>query len=483
MREKSKLLLWLMLVFFAVLYSAWSLNRHNHFGTDAVDLGIFDQPLWYWNRSEAPLSTIKYNQYPGAHILGDHFHPVLILAAFLFRLWDDVRVLLILQAVMVASAAWPLYKVAHKITGRSLFALALSFAYLAFIGIQAAINYDFHETALAVLPLSFSLYFLIFQKYRWFWLSFIVGLLFKEDMPLFYAAIGILAALKMKKWRLGITVLAVAVVYYYFVTQKFIPFFKGDRFAYEELDPLLGKTAADLLKTTLVAPWKTLTVLFFPTIKLKTVLNYLASFSFLPLLDPLSLVLVLPNLVTRFLTQLPQRWIIRFQYGAILSPLLAVGAAYGAVNLYAFLKRLGWFNKVVAEERFWRFLALFLLFAPLVQTWRVGTPLFLMLNPATYRDEPRFAVNRRLLAMIPPRASVMAQSAFVPHLTHRAEIYRYEDTLLQQAQPQYILMSLVEHSDPPYTVDQLRERILKLKDDPRYKVVFWDGERLLMQRR
>lgn len=483
MREKSKLLLWLMVIFFSVLYTVWSLNRHNHFGTDAVDLGIFDQPLWRWSRLEPPLSTIKYNQYPGAHILGDHFHPILFPVALLFRLWDDVRVLLILQAVVISLAAWPLYEVGRKLTGSRLFALSLGFSYLTFIGIQAAVNYDFHETALAVLPLSFSLYFLIFQKYRWFWLSFIVGLLFKEDMPLFYAAIGILAALKMKERRWGLSVLVVAAVYYYLVTQKFIPFFKGDRFAYEELDPLLGKTTLDLVKTTLVSPWKTLAVLFFPTIKLKTILNYLASFAFLPLLDPLSLVLVLPNLAMRFLTQLPQRWIIRFQYGAILSPLLAVGAAYGAANLYALLKRLSWFNKVAAEERFWRFMALLLLLAPLVQTWRVGTPLFLMFNPASYRDEPRLYINRQLLAMIPPQASVMTQSAFVPHLTHRAEIYRYEDTLLAQTQPQYILMSLVEHSDPPYTVDQLRERILKLKDDPRYETVFWDGERLLMRRR
>jgi uncharacterized membrane protein len=483
MREKAKVLLWLLIVFFAVLYAAWAVNRHNHFGTDAVDLGIFDQPLWRWSRLEPPLSTLKYNQYPGAHILGDHFHPILFPVALLFRLWDDVRLLLVLQAVVVALSSWPLYEAARRVTGRSFFALALSFAYLAFIGIQAAINYDFHETTLSVLPLALSLYFLIFQKYRWFWLSFLLGLFFKEDMPLFYAAVGLFAVLKLKRWRLGVAVLAVSAVYYYLVTQKFIPFFKGDRFAYEELDPELGETTLDLLKTTLVSPWTTLTVLFFPVIKLKTILNYLASFAFLPLLDPLSLLLALPNLMTRFLTQLPQRWIIRFQYGAVLSPLLAIGAAYGTANLYAFFQRLGWFNKVAAEERFWRFLAVLLLVAPLVQTWRVGTPLFLMFNPDSYRDEPRLAVNRQLLAMIPPQASVMAQSAFVPHLTHRKEIYRYEDTLLMQTQPQYILMSLAEHSDPPFTVEQLRERVLKLREDPRYEVVFWDGERLLMRRK
>ena len=44
-------------------------------------------------------------------------------------------------------------------------------------------------------------------------------------------------------------------------------------------------------------------------------------------------------------------------------------------------------------------------------------------------------------------------------------------------------MSLVEHSDPPYTIDQLTERVEKLKSDPRYEILYWDDVRLLMKRK
>ncbi|MEK7610872.1 MAG: DUF2079 domain-containing protein [Patescibacteria group bacterium] len=474
----EKYSIYLLILAFTLLYSAWSVNRHNHFGTDAVDLGIFDQPLWHLSRFEPPLSSIKYNQFPGANLFGDHFHPILILASALFWLWDDVRILLILQAVVVCLAALPLYKIAMKILQNQALSLAVIFSYLTFIGLQAALDYDFHETALAVLPLAVALYALVFSRFRLFWLSFVLGLLFKEDMPLYFFFIGALAALRFRKYRIGILTMILAAAYYLLVTQKIIPYFKGDRFAYEELPPELGKTTVDLIKTTVISPWKTFLAMFFPILKLKTILNYLASFSFLPLFDPLSLILTIPNGLARFLTQLPQRWIIRFQYGAVLAPLLSFGTIYGVRNILSLIERRARVQKYVS-----RVLVLALLAAPLIETGRTGTPLFKMLNPQYYSDSPAYQINRELLARIPKDASIMAQSAFVPHLTHRAEIYRYEDTLLPQTQPQYILMSLEEHSDPPYTLDQLTERVERLKTDPRYGIIYWDGIRLLMEKK
>lgn len=486
----SKYFIFILITFFTLLYAGWSVNRHNHFRTDAVDLGIFDQPIWHWSRFEAPLSTIKYNQFPGASLLGDHFHPILMLTAPLFWIWDDVRVLLILQSLIIALAAYPLYKIAEKILGNRFLALGIAFAYLAFIGLQAAVDYDFHETALAVLPLSLSLYALVFRRDRLFWFSFIIGLLFKEDMPLYFAAVGLLAGIRFRRYRRALVVILISAGYYYLVTQKIIPYFKGDRFAYEELPPQLGKTTTDLIKTTLVSPWVTAAAIFFPLIKLKAILNYFASFGFLSLFDPLSLILVLPNWVTRYLTQLPQRWIIRFQYGAVIAPLLAFGAIYGinflrntAARILAVLKITKHQPSVNFRDILDGLILAILLLAPLIQSYRVRTPLFSMFDPAFYRDSESNQLNRGLLERIPSDASVMAQSAFVPHLTHRYEVYRYEDTLLAQTQPEYILMSLNEHSDPPYTREQLEERVTKLRQDPRYTTIYWDEVRLLLHKK
>ncbi len=128
-------------------------------------------------------------------------------------------------------------------------------------------------------------------------------------------------------------------------------------------------------------------------------------------------------------------------------------------------------------------LPVILILCPMIQTYRTNAPLIRVLNPDSYRWEERFDTNRRLLGMIPKDASVMAQSSFVPHLTHRPEIYRYEDTLLGQTRPDYILMSLDEASDPPYIREQLEERIETLRTRPDYEVLYWDGVRLLIEKK
>lgn len=486
----EKYLIWLLIIFFGLLYALWSVNRHNHFRTDAVDLGIFDQPMWLFSQGKAPLSTVKWNQSPGAHILGDHFHPILFVFSSLYWLWDDVRVLLVVQALFVVLAAYPIYLAAKRILERESLALAIAFSYLSFIGVQTAIDYDFHETALAALPLAISLYALTFEKWRLYFLSFALGLLFKEDMPLMYAGVGLFAILfwgigeirdirekKGKRLLVGLVTLGVSVAYYFFVTKVAIPYFKGDAWRYEELDPRIGKTTFDLIKASLTRPWVVIQVMFTPVLKLKTMLNYLASFGFLPLLNPASLAMLLPNFVSRFLTDLPQRWLIRYQYSVNIAPALAFGTIFGVDKLLRVLSSLKALKKLPV------ILFIFIICCSLLQTFRTNTPLFRMLDPKNYRWESRFGLNNKLLAQIPKDASVMAQSAFVPHLSHRDIIYRYEDNLIKTARPDFVLMSADEASDPPYARRDLETKIEILRKSSDYKTIYWDGVRLLMKKK
>jgi len=446
--------IWILIIFFGLLYALWSVNRHNHFQTDAIDLGIFDQPMWLWSRFKVPLSTVKWNQYPGAHILGDHFHPILIIFSFLFRIWDDVRVLLLAQAVFVALAVYPIYLTANKILKSSALALSISFSYLSFIGVQSAIDYDFHETALAVLPLSLALYAVTFEKWRLYFVSFFLGLLFKEDMPLMFAGIGLFSSLKWLKDKqkgkrviFGLLTVVLSMIYYFSVTKVFIPYFKnGEPWQYEELDPRIGETTVDLIKTFFTRPWVVFQVMFSPSLKVKTMTNYFASFGFIPFLSPFSVFMLLPNFIGRFLTDLPQRWLIRFQYSVNIVPALAYGTIFGIKSTMGKLRGLG----VMWGKRFTLLLPFFIVFCSLFQTYRTNTPLFRMLDWRNYQSQDRFAINYKLLSLIPKDASVMAQSAFVPHLSHREIVYRYEDNLIDTGKPEYVLMSLDESSDPPY---------------------------------
>ena len=43
------------------------------------------------------------------NLLGDHFHPALMLLAPAYWIWDDARVLLVVQALLLAASSLPLF--------------------------------------------------------------------------------------------------------------------------------------------------------------------------------------------------------------------------------------------------------------------------------------------------------------------------------------------------------------------------------------
>src|SRR5712691_4256307 len=89
----------------AVAYAAISVYRHDHFASNAFDLGVQDQTVWGYSR----LQTIPNTVAMIPNLLGDHFHPILAVVAPLYWIWDDARVLLVVQALLLAVAAIPIF--------------------------------------------------------------------------------------------------------------------------------------------------------------------------------------------------------------------------------------------------------------------------------------------------------------------------------------------------------------------------------------
>lgn len=474
--------IWLLIIVFILLYSLWSLKRHWHFQTDAVDLGIFDQAVWHYSRFEAPLSSVKFSNGYLANLLGDHFHPILAPLGLLYWLWRDVAWLLIAQAVAVGVAAWPLYQLALDRFKHRLFALALAFAYLSFVGVQTLIDYDFHEIALALPLLSFAFLALQRRQFKKYFILIVVSFLVKEDVPLYLAMLGLYAVIRLRLYKVGLATMVMSLAVYFSLTLWVIPYFKGEPFAYEHLPPEIGKTSFDLVKTSLTNPFLVAKAAFYDDhlIKIRTSLNLLLGFGFLPLLDPISLLLTLPNIAERFLTTLIQRWIIRFQYSAILGPVFALATINGISNLFWLLKRLK------LETKLGRYLlplaALLLLVAPLVTTWRNNGPLERIVNPASYALPETLKANYEVLKKIPPVVSVGAQSSWVPHLSQRGEIYSLRPDTLDYVQPEYLVLTNLETTDTFYKYEALEEMKEIIKKRADYEVLIDDGVRLLARK-
>jgi uncharacterized membrane protein len=392
----------------AAAFAAYAIVQHDHFGT-GLDLGIFDQAIWHYSRLEAPHSTIL-----GENLLGDHFHPILVLLAPLYWIWEDPRMLLIAQAVLLAASIVPVFLFARDRLGRGggyLFAGA----YAAFWGLGTGATYDFHELAFAPLLVALAILFADRRSWIGYFVAIALLLLVKENQAVLVCFFG-LWLVSRRDYRMGAITVAAGLGWYALVAGVFIPHFSPggyQHWTYGEFGPNLPDAVVNILSE----PWRPFEVFFDGPRKLETLLWLFLPFLFLTLCSRLA-ILAIPPLAERFLSSDPALWGTDFHYSMVIAPILAMGAAQGLRNL-AELAPAPRRTLVLTGGA-----AAILVAGLLVRTVAVPTGPNRLLRPAFYR-EPVFAGPvSRALERVPGDADVTVgtQQALLPHLARRRVI-------------------------------------------------------------
>ena len=151
------------------------------------DLAIFSELAKAYAHFQTPIVPVKGDGY---NLLGDHFHPILILLGPIWRLFPTPLSLLITQDLLLAFSAWPLTRLASRLTNRWV-AGGLGLVYVLSWGMQGAVAAQFHEIAFAMPLLAYAS--VAFVERRWgavtAWSVPLV--LVKEDMGLTVLMIGV----------------------------------------------------------------------------------------------------------------------------------------------------------------------------------------------------------------------------------------------------------------------------------------------------
>ena len=151
------------------------------------DLAIFSELAKAYAHFQAPIVPVKGDGY---NLLGDHFHPILLLLGPIWRLFPTPLSLLITQDLLLAFSAWPLTRLASRLTNRWV-AGGLGLVYVLSWGMQGAVAAQFHEIAFAMPMLAYAS--VAFVERRWVavtaWSAPLV--LVKEDMGLTVLMIGV----------------------------------------------------------------------------------------------------------------------------------------------------------------------------------------------------------------------------------------------------------------------------------------------------
>lgn len=384
-------------------YLTFSWSQWRRLETPSWDLGIFTQLAQRYAHLQAPVVDIKG---AGFNLLGDHFHPLLVLLGLPYRVAPGAFTVMAVQDVLLA---WSAYVVARE-AARRLGALPGSLvgaAYAVSFGVVGAVAVQFHEIAFAVPLLALSLVALV--RRRWWpaalWAAPLVFV--KEDLGATVLVIGLLLAWRADDRRalwLGRGLAAWGVVWLVLTQAVILPALNpAGVFAYaNRLDWRGLATHPWLLVTHLVDDWR----------KVITLLLLVAITGLVGLRSPVMLVAV-PTILWRFWSGNYGFWGHTWHYSAVLMPIAFVALLEG-VELAGRSPR-AWL-RTYARSAVAVAVTVGALVAPQVALGQLGTPGF-------WHPNPREAAARGALAAVPAGSSVEADVGLMSYLVDHHDVY------------------------------------------------------------
>lgn len=389
------------------LYSVFSWLQWRSFTIRSWDLGIFTQLAKAYSNFQPPIVSLKGEGY---NLLGDHFHPLLVVLGPIYRLFPHAFTLLVVQNVLIALSVAVVAHCAIKHLGR-IAGVCIGGAYALSWGLQSAIDAQFHEVAFAVPLLALSLAALLDERWRsaWIWAALLVFV--KEDLGLTVLVIGLVMTLRARTMA-GLWLSVWGLAWFVLATQVILPAMNpGDQWAYESQLNITGLLSDPLS--------------FFDPEKLITMLLLVAITVGLCLFSPLTLI-VLPTLAWRFLSELPVYWGQEWQYSAVLMPVVFAAA------IDALMRRRPLFSRGLRKLLG---AGMLLIAVVLSSQYAFGT----LLSPATYFATTTATSSNDALAAIPDGVTVETDISLMSYLVDRTEVYWIGN---RNPAPEYVLIDV-----------------------------------------
>jgi uncharacterized membrane protein len=410
-------------------YTTISVFRLLQLDPSSWDLGIFTEAVKQYAHFHAPIVNIKGS---GTDLLGDHFSPAIALLAPFFRVFPSAATLLVGQALLAAASIFPIAQAAWEKLGRGQ-ARAIAVAYGCCWGLQQMIDFDFHEIAIAVPLLAFTLSALIRGRLRATVLWALPLVFVKEDQGFTVAAIGVylvfsgLAPRTMdrNRFRVGVFLLLWGLVWSFVAIAIIIPHFNvGHVYSYWNAGGAFAPGGRPSL-------WAVLTQFFHDwPYKLLTLVMLLLPTAFVALRSPLVLVAV-PSLGLRFESTNSAYWGTDWHYNATVVPILFVAAVDALALITAGRAKDtagganwasgagGWWKAAKAGAERYGAAMMLAIAVPLAFQF----PLNGLWNANTYKISPRVAEADAAMAKVPDGATVLTTLDLLAPLAARTDTY------------------------------------------------------------
>lgn len=379
----------------ALLWTLSSWIRYEAFQA-GFDFAIFMQAIANTVRGDFLYSSIK----GGICLLGDHFSPILALLAAPYAIWQDPKIILLIQAAAVASCVFPIYRIAHERLQNSTLAMIFAAAFVFYLPTINAVRFEFHPELLVMPVLLWAFHALLHGRLWRASLLLFLSLLSKENAALITFAFGLYALIAVPKAKgFGVFWMIFSYLYFYVITTHVMPLMSGQEYFY-----LRGNYGA----------WKEQGLgAFFSHVLRPASGSYLikifAPLGFLSFLGGPTLLLTFPMLLQNLIARNESAISIFFQYTVFLTPFVFVSAIEGAKRWSA---------------RYAHLLGFYLVAAIL---FMAGPSEFYIMNRNWAAKPPNREALKAYFSTIPSEDSVRTHEFFAGHLANRKQLHIYEN--------------------------------------------------------
>jgi len=431
----------LMLVY-SVYFSALSIQRHNTFRTYASDMGQMDQAMWNTLHGNWLQDTRADGH--NAPRLTDHVEPIFFVVPLVFLIYSGIESLFVLQSVVIALGALPVFWIAHRRLKNQWAAVAFAAMYLLFPALQAANLAEFHAVTFAPAPLLFAFNYAQERAWKRYALFSLIALAVQEDIALLVFTMAVWAAMqapvamtvahfataspssdrrftfRILRFTINLspvpTIIAIfSLLWFGLALFVIVPHFSpggrsvyvGGRYPWLSRDPIKLIEAIPTVIASILVPDK-----------LAYILAMFASSGLISLLDPVTLVVGAPMFVLNVLSDYSAQYSGTYHYSAPVAPYFVLAAIGGAAWLHSKLKSRHSLTFIVVPA---------FVIALGYQVFAGYTPL----GGEFFWPEttPHQQLLARFLDEIPPEVPVSTTSTLFPHLSHRLKLYRFPTVL------------------------------------------------------
>lgn len=395
-----------------IYFTSASLLRYTNFYTGKFDLGNMSQTVWNTLHGNTFMLTDP-NGVGEISRLAVHADFILILITPFYLIWEDPRMLLIIQTLVLTFGGVFVYLIANKVLKNKTMALIFSFAYFLNPAVNWTNLYDFHGVTLATTFLLGGFYFILRKNY----IVAIVFLIFagitKEQIWAINVLLGLYLVIISKKRVIGglFTIISAAIFYILFFIA--IPeAAEGKHFALNFLSEY-GNTPGEVIKNIILNPVMVIKTIFMPD-RLGYIYQLFSPFGYLSFLALPILIFAAPDLSINLLSNFDPMHQIYYQYSASISPFIFIAAIYAVYLLRKYLPEIPI-----------NFYCIFIFILTLISAYNYG-PTILAKNPNNVMFVSPLPIRNEIFTYIDtlqPDEKIAATNNLGAQLSHRKYIY------------------------------------------------------------